>query len=158
MHRLLRWLAFIAFTAPLLLTFHTLNAQERRTFTITETEINTAPLLSRVSYFIARFEADLQLNQVTVLVTFSVASRNITVVSVLRPEVSERRITWTVEQSAVNNILIDVANLDTLNLTIRRLMEDIVFEYTLDRASLRYVLQDVTIGEDALIVAFQANR
>jgi hypothetical protein len=157
MHRLLKWLVVVAFIASLPLTVQALNAQERRTFTITEAEINESPLLSRVSNFIPRFQADLQPNQVTVLTTFKIGSRSIGVLSVLRPEVSERRITWTLEQSAVNNPLIDEMNLDTLTLSVRRLLEDIVFDYTFKRADIRYALEDVSIDEDALVVTFQTK-
>jgi hypothetical protein len=157
MHRLFRWLAVVAFIISLPITSQALHAQTHRTFTITEAEINTAPLLSRVSSTMPRFQADLQPDQVIVLATFSIASREIDVISVLRPEVSVRRITWTVEQSAVNSLLIDEARLDTLNLTIRRLLEDIVFAYTLSRADARYVLRNVSINEDALVVTFQSN-
>jgi hypothetical protein len=46
-------------------------------------------------------------------------------------------------------------NLDTLTLSVRRLLEDIVFDYTFKRADIRYALEDVSIDEDGLVVTFQ---
>ncbi len=161
MCRLSRWLVSVIIALATLLP-QPLAAQETLTLTIAEADLNTSPLIERVRFRFANFTVDLQPDHIFTDVTFSVSERQFGVMTLwtLAPD-EQGRFSWTVERSAVNSLLIRPTDLDTLNLTTQRLLEDIIVDHAYRTRRIWLHSQNIkqfAITEEAIEISIERSR
>ncbi|MCS6869923.1 MAG: hypothetical protein RML95_13340 [Anaerolineae bacterium] len=158
----MRYLFVIVTILLAMFTPQLLHAQERLTAIVTESEINTSPLLVRARSRIPSFAVDLQADQAVTETTLNISGRQFSIVSIWTLSIdAQGQLSWTAESSAINTLQIDSSRLDTLNLIVRRLLEDIIADCVYRQVKIEYRahrLERVRLTENDLALSIVRDR